>query len=540
MNNLLKISTLILAVFLLTASQDEKLFKISKAFDIYGAAFKEVNEFYVEELDPDELLSNSLKGMLKELDPYTDFYQEKEKDQLNVITTGNYVGFGITIRQKDNQTLVSGFANDFMAYDSGLRIGDILYKIDGDKVLGLDSKELKNYTQGKPGSIAKVELFRKNDTINLELQRHKVRVENVLFYGRTERGMGYIKLERFSKGTSNEIKDAVYDLKRRNISGLILDLRDNPGGLLDEAIKVSELFLPKESLIVSTKSKNANKNREYFSRSKPIELNLPIAVLINENSASASEIVAGALQDHDRGVIIGRSSFGKGLVQTVKSLPYKTSLKLTTARYYTPSGRSIQKKDYYDKVKSDTSIFFTDAGRPLRERKGISPDSIMLKKKFSSFVTKIYNDNMIFDFANEFAYKIEKDDKGIDYNFQVSDYLIDDFASFLKKQSYIYKNKSIKKIEDLYIDAIELDVEAESLLDDLEEKFKLDLTEYIEKNQEDIRELIHYEIMKRFYNSRDLTRIFAPKDTVIKTAENILKSEYYSVILQPYTFDEKQ
>lgn len=519
---------------LLTSSQDEKLFRLNRTFEIYGAVVREINELYIEEVDPDELLVDGINGMFEDLDPYTEFYQEREKDKINMITEGNYVGFGINISRKKGEVIVSGFANDFQAQESGLRIGDKLYKVDGTEVLNLDTDELKQYSQGVPGSIAQVEVIRAKDTVSLELERHKVQIDNVIYFGRTQKGMGFIKLERFSRGASEEVEDALSSLKNRNINGLILDLRDNPGGLLDEAVRICELFIPKDSEIVSTRAKNNRKTYEYLSRRTPKYPDLPIAVLIDEGSASASEIVAGCLQDHDRAVIIGRNSFGKGLVQTIRQLPYKTSMKLTTARYYTPSGRSIQRKDYYDKVTSDTTIFYTDGGRPMTERRGISPDTIISKKIFSDFITDIYNDDMIFDFGTKKSFEFEAKEFQPPRYFEIDDSLIVEFSEFLKNKSYIYRTEAEEKIEELYIDAVnlKLDNQTDSLLDELSEKFEVKTNVLVELEKEEIRKLLKYEIMKRFYNRTDLTAIFIQSDSTVITAENILASDSYTSILQ--------
>lgn len=533
MSGLSKILIIFLLTFLLTGSQDEKLFKLNRTFEVYGAAVRDLNELYVEDIDIDRLLKDGINGMLKELDPYTQFYMEQEKDKIDIITKGNYVGFGINISSADGMVKVTGFANDFMAWKYGMRIGDQIYQIDSAIVVGMNNDELKKYTQGVPGSMAKVKVIRLNDTLDLEIERHKVEVNNVIYYGRTQNGMGYIKLARFSRGATDEVEKAVKSLLKRNINGFILDLRDNPGGLLDEAVNISSLFLPKNTPIVSTKSKNKEKNYTYNSRLNPIDTEIPIIVLIDEGSASASEIVAGAIQDHDRGVIIGRTSFGKGLVQTIRNLPYNTSLKLTTARYYTPSGRLIQRKNYFDEIQSDTSQFFTIGGRPLSQRHGIDPDSTISKKQYSKFVTRIYNDDMIFNFGTKKSIEFEKSGTEITKYFKVTDTLISEFVDFLNDQSYIYQNNATNKIEELFIDAIELEKDeiAEPLLDSLQNLFAIDLNEQIELDKEDIRLLLQYEILKRFYNETDLTSVFIMDDKTVNTAESILQGDSYTEIL---------
>lgn len=354
------IISILAASFILFGFNDLDYFKVNKGFEVFSAILKEVNKNYVSEIDSEELFDAAINGMLDELDPYTSYYPEKDKEDIELITFGQYVGFGINIRHINERVTVTGISDDFMAYESGLRVGDILYMIEDSQVEYLSSEELKKFTQGTSNSIANVKVIRLQDTVDIKLTRHNVEVSNISYYGLLNDGIGYIKLERFSRNSANQFRKAYFDLFHSNdLKGLVIDLRDNPGGLLEAALDICEMFVPKGSIMLSTKGRTNIRNYTYKSYSEPIDLETPLCVIINENSASASEIVAGCLQDYDRAIITGEQSFGKGLVQTVMELPYNSNLKITTAKYYTPSGRCIQKIEYNNIEKDllDTAVF---------------------------------------------------------------------------------------------------------------------------------------------------------------------------------------
>ncbi len=342
-------------------------YKINKSFDIFGALFREVAANYVLEIDPEILIKSGIEGMLATLDPYTEFYDDANEDDLELLTNGTYTGFGFTVANIDSLLTIISLREGNSAFANKLRIGDKIYSIDSTVVLHMDIDNLKKYTRGKSGSKALVKILRDGikDTLSFTLTRENINLPNVTYSGFMKNNIGFIKVERFSKNTALDVRLAINSLRSQNkLSGLVIDLRDNPGGLLAAAVSLCEIFVPKGSLIVSTKGNSPNFNNEYRSMMDPSEPDLPLAILINESSASASEIVAGAIQDLDRGLVIGRRSFGKGLVQSIIDLPYKTSLKITTSKYYTPSGRCIQKIKYGDlyskkeiKENTDTTIF---------------------------------------------------------------------------------------------------------------------------------------------------------------------------------------
>ena len=526
---------IIILLFLsLTAANDEYYFKISKSFDVFGAVFREINDNYVVDIDPEEVVINGIQGMLKELDPYTVYYQEKEKEEIDLVTEGEYVGFGITIRKIDGNVTIVDFAEDFRAYDSGLRIGDIIYKINDSEVMNMNNDELKGYTQGVPGSIANVEVLRNElqDTVKLKVERNSVKIRDVSWFGMINKDVGLIRLERFSKHAVEEFYNALIHLKENNKpKALIIDVRDNPGGLLEAAVGIAELFLPRGSLIVSTKGKRYKRSYDYRAEMDPVDLDIPLAVLIDGGSASASEILAGAIQDHDRGIILGRRSFGKGLVQTIFNLPYKSKLKITTANYYTPSGRSIQKVVYGNNRGSSYEIdtFFTDNGRPVFESKGITPDSTLDARPFNSYINDIAKRELFFKFATRYIEQKGPEGK----NFSIDDDILSQFKEFLSENTYYYKSRSIKLIEELYLNSEEDNFSDRSneLLDSLNSNIRQDNKELFDLNRDELKEHLEFEIVRRNINKEELLTIRLPEDETVVQAAEILSNDIYNEIL---------
>lgn len=532
-NKLILISTVLLFSIALISFNDLEYFKVNKGFEVFGAIFKEVNKNYVNEIDSEILFKAAIDGMLDELDPYTSYYPEDDKEDIELITFGHYVGFGINIRPINNKITVTGISDDFIAYDGGLRIGDILYKIDGNLVEDLTTDKLKQYTQGTANSIAKVEVLRLKDTIALELKRHTVEVSNIAYSGLLDNNIGYIKLERFSRNSANQFRKAYFDLTSGNkLDGLIIDLRDNPGGLLEASLDICEMFLPKGSVMLSTKGKTNIRNYTYKSYSEPVDLTTPLCVIINENSASASEIVAGCLQDYDRAIVTGTQSFGKGLVQTVMDLPYNANLKITTAKYYTPSGRCIQRVEY-DKNKKgdklDTNIFYTKSGRKVLENKGITPDTTILEHKYNDYTRRIYNTNSIFDFATEYLNK-----KEIKEDFTLDSTILTQFKNYLIDKSLLNQSKTSKYLDDMYEVAANEDLleSIEKELDVLNDKIVESNKNLFMKNKSEISLLLEYEFKRRYFNSTQLIDMYKSKDSILIKSASLLKKNNYDLILK--------
>jgi len=322
-----------LAVVLFIGAVDSVYFKINKSFEIFGELFKEIAAGYVEEVDPEDLFRNAIDGMLSNLDPYTIYMDESESDDVEMITTGTYNGLGFTVAVRDEMLTVTDVMDGFPAQKSGIRVGDRLYKIDTSVIINSNAGEIRKYTKKPSGTKLDVWVIRDGlaDTLQMRVTIEEINMKNVTYNGIIRDSIGYIKLDRFSRNSTAEVTDALNKFKRSGkVKGLILDLRDNPGGLLESAVGICELFVPQKSLIVYTKGRDPSNDRTFKSNQQPIEPDLPLAVLINGSSASASEILAGAIQDLDRGIVVGEKSFGKGLVQSIYELPYNAALKITT------------------------------------------------------------------------------------------------------------------------------------------------------------------------------------------------------------------
>lgn len=437
--------------------EPDLLLKIHRGIDLFGKVYKEIAVSYVDEVDPDEFMRAGIDGMLKTLDPYTVFLSERESDEIDLVTTGKYGGVGITIGLRDGIVTVVGLLEGFSAAKQGIQTGDRILEIDGKNIVGATMDEVRQLVRGAPGTEVRMKIEREGEPLPLEfvLLREEIPVRNVTYTGYVEPGIGYIRLERFSRTAGDDVRKAIRELKANGtLKGIVLDLRDNPGGLLDIAVDVVSKFLPESSLVVSTRGRRSDSERKYYSTEKPLLEETPLAVLVNRNSASASEIVAGAIQDLDRGIIVGTRTFGKGLVQTITRLSETASLKITTARYYTPSGRSIQELDYSHRNGDGTyattpdslrKVFRTAHNRLVQEGGGIVPDSIVADPEYSKLYVELMRKAMFFKFANRFA--AEK--KTIPERFEVTEEILKDFEAFLRDKKFTYQSEAELKLREL-------------------------------------------------------------------------------------------
>lgn len=537
---------IILVVFvsalLLLGFTKDYYFKINKSFDIFGAIFREVTSNYVLEIDPEILIKGAIQGMLSTLDPYTDYYDVDNREDFDMLTEGTYTGFGISISNIDSMLTITQVRDGYSASEAGLRIGDRICYVDEHYLLYKDYNSIRDVLKGNSGTKAKFRIIRDglSDTLDFELVRKQISLDNISYFDYVDSTTAYIKLERFSKNAAQDFRFALSELKKKgSMESLIIDLRDNPGGLLDAAVQISEIFLPYESLIVSTKGRNNEELYKYKSISKPTEPDLPLTVLINENSASASEIIAGALQDYDRAVIIGKRSYGKGLVQTILPLPFKNNLKITTAKYYIPSGRCIQRIKFGEKYQEnskvsdspDSTVFYTMSGRPVYESTGINPDTSSKKEDYSNVVMDLYAKFYFFKFANQYSAKLSK----LPEDFKADDKLFNDFMKFLSDNNYTFKSESrvlmeqIKSIYDKKKTSKSFDKEYLSMLRIIEKEDK----DIIIENKQDILEYLDFEVRTRFLSERDLIREALKIDNDLVLAKNILNSQATSSILSP-------
>jgi len=445
-------------LFAFAAPPAEKYFEIAKSLDIFSTLFKEVNAYYVDEVDPAKLIDQGINGMLENLDPYTVYIPEDESESFSIQTTGQYAGIGALIGIVNNKTVVTHPYFGFPAYRAGVRVGDEFVSVDGKDMRGKPSSAVSAALKGKPKTDVELVLHRPGlkDDIKFKIARERIKITNVVYSGMIDAATGYIKLDDFTPGASKEVADAVVKLKSSGAKKLVLDLRDNPGGLLYEAINIVNIFIPKNKEVVSTKGKAAEWNKTYVSLNEPIDTEIPLAVLTSGGSASAAEIVAGALQDYDRAVLIGEKTFGKGLVQTTRQLAYNAQLKVTTAKYYIPSGRCIQALDYTHR-QSDGHVnrfadslkaeFKTAHGRKVYDGGGLDPDVKVEPETFGSAASELLTSGMLFEYAS--LYCSENTAPASLKGFRLSDAEYNKFVSWVKTQKFQYSDALDKRADDL-------------------------------------------------------------------------------------------
>ena len=524
------------------SKDDDYLLKINKSFELFSAIFREIANNYVVEMDPDDLVKDGIEGMLNNLDPYTEYISEDDIENIDIISSGTYVGLGITVAIIDSMLTIVDVHDGNIAQKKGVRIGDRIYKVDSTITLYKNSDELRKYTKGKPKTSINLWLLRDglSDTLKLDLTREEIIVKNVSYYGVLPDSIGYIKLDKFSLKSADDVKSALLDLKQKSkLNGLILDLRDNPGGLLQAAVEICELFLPENSPIVSTKGREKSTNFTYLSKNKPIDPNIPLAILINQNSASASEIVAGAIQDLDRGIVVGNRSFGKGLVQSVFDLPYNANLKITTAKYYSPSGRCLQRYNYKHgkhgtdlKIHRD-SVFFTKNNRPVIEADGIIPDTTVKIDTISDYFIELIKSNCIFKFANVFTSNLTS----LPEDFEINDDITGEFKQYLTDNDFSFKPEIEKKLDtirriaekDEYGDRVLQNID--NLINQLESKKE----DYYNESQVLLNKELLYEITRRIYSNSKVIEKLLKYDKYVNTSELLLTSRKYNLILTKKT-----
>lgn len=516
---------------------DEKDFELLKNLDIFHSLIREINIFYVDEISPADLIGEAIDAMLESLDPYTVFIPESQMEDLRLMTTGEYGGIGALIRQDGEYIVVTDPYKGFPAQKSDVRAGDIILEIDGRSIKNKSSQEVSELLKGQPGTPLKLVIKRPGEEKSIEknLQREEIKINNVQYFSMMEGNIAYVNLSNFTENAAQEVKKALNTLKEKNkIEGIVLDLRGNPGGLLMEAVFVSNLFINRGEVIVSTKGKVKDWDKIYTATQNAYDTETPIAVLVNSGSASASEIVAGAIQDLDRGVVIGQRTFGKGLVQTTRDLSYKTKLKVTTAKYYTPSGRCIQVIDYSHRNPDgsagkipDSLItkFYTKNKRPVYDGGGINPDIETEAEKYSNIALSLMNKNHIFNFATGFFYKNPTIAPAGE--FEVTDAIYNDFVNYLQDKDFDYVSQSddmLKKLIDV--------TKEEKYYDNAKEEFaKLEKKLAHDKNQDlqtfrmEISRLIKEEIVSRYYFQDGRIEAFLKDDTELKEAIRILKDE---------------
>lgn len=541
---ILTLVTAVLATGFLSVGDASFYSKMGRSMDAFGAVLREVSTTYVDEVDPQLLIEAGIEGMLDKLDPYTVYVPSEDKEDLELISSGIYTGFGITVASRDSILLITNVRENYPAAKAGIRIGDQLLSIAGVRVDTLSPKELRRHTRGKDGQEAELKFLRegRSDTITITIPRAEMIVENVAFSDVLPGDIGYIHLTRFSRYAPMEVRRHIGMLRERAaLKGLILDLRDNPGGLLDAAVGIVETFVPRGSVIVSTRSRDANDTRTIRSENNPLEPSLPLAVLINERSASASEVVAGAIQDLDRGVVVGRRSYGKGLVQTVVPLPNDASLKVTTARYYTPSGRSIQRIDFAalrgSTSKHDTLLFNTRNGRVVRELHGIEPDTSVSDSLFPAALEYLLEEDVFFRFGTRYtATKSELPEK-----FTVDKTIIDQFVKYVESQPPSRKSPVLAELAASRKRAESFDLPPAVIksIEAAEKSVDRDVPRLVRVHQDLVRVLLEGEIRSRFEGEAARTARAVRIDPSVGVASRILASSRYSGILGGQVGDDQ-
>ncbi|RNC88134.1 MAG: S41 family peptidase [Winogradskyella sp.] len=529
----------IIVVFLSSTAFNSNFFEIAKQIEIFTTMFKELNMNYVDDTNPGDLMDTAIKSMLDELDPYTRFYNEQDVQTARINNAGDYTGIGANVRTlKDKLVIVEPY-KDYAADKAGLKAGDEIIKIDGVDISGF-KEDAGNLLQGAAGTNVNLTYKRQGKTNTITVTRESLEINAVPHYSMINDDTGYIVLRKFNKKASLQTTKALNSLKNLGAKKIILDLRGNPGGLLNEAVNIVNIFVPKEQLVVTTKSKVKKYNKTYYTKREPVDLEIPLAVLIDGKSASASEIVSGALQDLDRAVVIGARSFGKGLVQRPKPLTYGTQMKITISRYYTPSGRCIQALDYWNRdekgnatrtKKENYNSFKTKKGRIVFDGGGIQPDIEIEASKQTPITKAIEAENLIFDFATDYFYN-NKVSNLASFKFSESDF--SSFKSYLKTNNFNFETQTEKALA-----ALNTIAEDEEINDDINSEYNQLVTALntyksaaINKNKEKLSLLLRDEIIKRYFYSEGLYDYYKSNNTEIKKAIDILNnpSEYTKIL----------
>jgi carboxyl-terminal processing protease len=540
--------TLILALLLplgLLAQEKQNNFEIAKSLDIYNSLLRELNLNYVDEINPGELNETAIKAMLDDLDPYTVFIPESDIENAKFMTTGEYGGIGALIQYDGEFTRISDPYEGWPAQKAGLIAGDAILEVNGVDCKKKNTQEVSNLLKGQPGTEVKLKIKRygQDKPIEMNLKREKVKIDNIPYYTVFDNGVAYVALSGFTRDAGKEVKEKLLEMKKSHtLKGFVLDLRGNGGGLMNEAVDIVNLFIPKGKAVVSMKGKSATSNSVHPTTNEPVDLEIPVAILVDGNSASASEIVAGAIQDYDRGVIIGQRTFGKGLVQNILPLSYNTQMKVTVAHYYIPSGRCIQEIDYSHKkdttqTKNDTlgKPFKTLGGRTVYEGHGIMPDVKVNRDAYATVTAYLYAKNYIFDYANKFHH--EHKSIAPAESFQIDEATYQDFMKFVKDKNFAYTTESEKAIEKLkktakeegYLEKIKPQLEL------LEKNLAAEKENDLLNNRKDIEELLRSEIVGRYYYQKGRIIASLNDDPDLKRAFEILlntngKDEYHSIL----------
>jgi len=535
----------VVILFFVLAFTESNDFKLVKNIEIYTSLFRELNLYYVDETDPEKLIKSSIDEMLKTLDPYTEYIPESDLKDFQFATTGEYGGIGSLIRKSGDYAVISEVYKNFPADLANLKAGDLIIEIDGKSTRGVVITQISNLLKGSPGTELEIKVSRTgtDQPISKTLVRKKIQIKSVPYFGMIQNNIGYIRLTNFTMGSGKEVKDALKSLeKNHDLKALVLDLRGNPGGLLIEAVSVTNLFVPKGNEIVSTRGKVKDFDHSYYASENPVDTVVPIAILVSRNSASSAEIVAGAIQDLDRGIIVGERTYGKGLVQTTRTLSYNSQLKVTTAKYYIPSGRCIQALDYSNRNEDGSvgsipdsliSEYTTKNGRTVFDGGGIIPDIQIKNPPLSQIAIELYTRFLLFDYATQ--YFLQHDTIAPPGQFAITNKNYDNFIQFIDRKEFDYQTQTEKAFSNLetlakrekYFDSSK---EAFFLL---KEKLSHDKYKDLHTFKDEIQRLLKEEIVGRYYYQEgSIEASLSSDEQIIRAAEVVGDHDQYSSILK--------
>jgi carboxyl-terminal processing protease len=514
----------------------ERYFEIAKNLDIFATLFKEVNTYYVDDVNPNKLMRTGIEAMLESLDPYTNYIPEDDIEDYRTMTTNQYGGIGALIGRNNNKNLIIMPYEGFPAEKKGLKIGDELIEVDGVDVTDKNTGEISKLLKGQANTDVELTIIRygMDKPIKFNLKREKITIDNVPYSGMVTQDVGYIKLTDFTTSAGKEVSRALEKLKEEGASKVILDLRDNPGGLLNEAVNVTNVFISRGQEVVSTKGKMSDWNKTYRALNNPIDTEIPLAVLTNNRSASASEIVSGTIQDYDRGVLVGTKTFGKGLVQATRPLSYNSQLKVTTAKYYIPSGRCIQAINYEER-NEDGSVkripdslkveFETSNRRIVYDGGGIDPDVVVEDKNLAPITLSLMSKGLLFDYATQFYYTHESIDKA--KNFKLSEDEFQKFLLWLKDKEYDYTTRVEKTLDEVIALSKQekFNGVVENAIEELKSKIQHNKDNDVQKFKEEIKSVLEEEIAARYYLNKGVIEASFDNDPQLLEAINVLNNQ---------------
>ena len=525
----------VLGLGLMAARPAERFFDIAKNLDIFATLYKEVNTYYVDEVNPNSLIKEGIDKMLESLDPYTNYIPEDEIEDFRTMTTGQYAGIGSVIgRRRERPTVLMNYEG-YPAQKAGLLIGDEVLEVDGVDVYKRGGSDITKLLKGQAGSKVKLKVKRlgKPEPFIIDLTRERIKISNVPYSGMIGSDIGYIQLKDFNQEAGRDVKKALVDLKEKGAKSIVLDLRDNPGGLLHEAVNICNLFLAKDLEMVATKGKVSDWNKQYRSLSAPVDTAIPVAVLVNNYSASASEIVSGVMQDYDRGVLVGVRTYGKGLVQTTRPLSYNSTLKVTTAKYYIPSGRCIQAIDYSHRTAEGKALTIADSaraafktrhGRPVFDGGGVSPDVEIKAVPLTPIAQSLVAKGLLFDYATE--YRLAHPQAPPVNSFTIDDAEYAKLVKWLGGKEYDYTTRvetSLTDMED-YAKKENYYTDIKDQLDGLRRKMSHNKDQDLVKNKKEISELLEQEILSRYYLERGVKESSFDSDPQVTEALAVLRN----------------